>query len=110
MTLRIKMLCAAIAFSLLAMWTWGQTRSGSQRAEGGRFQIAAQPGTNDIMGNVFLLDTETGKVWKAIRLQDADGDDNGLGGEPYIWAPMTRLDSRGELNAFYVRHPEKATK
>lgn len=76
------------------------------KADSGRYQIIAQPGTTDIMGNVYLLDTDTGRVWRQIRLSDAEGDDNGLAGEPTVWMPMTRLDSAADLLAFGRRNPK----
>lgn len=76
----------------------------------GRFQIVAQSSTNEVFGNVYLVDTETGRTWRQIRLSDADGDDNGTAGEPEVWLVMTRLDSAAELGAFELRHPKPETK
>jgi hypothetical protein len=77
------------------------------QAETGRFQIVAQPSTNEVLGNVYLVDTTTGRVWREIDYESADGDDNGLAGTPLVWVPMTRLDSAKELYAFSARHPKK---
>lgn len=77
------------------------------RAETGRFQVIAQPATNEVLGNVYLLDTATGRVWREINYESADGDDNGLANTPVLWVPMTRLDSAQQLYAFSLRHPKK---
>jgi hypothetical protein len=103
----MKSLLIAIATLLLVVLVWGQQqplRPAATKPEVGRFQIVAQPGT---AGEVFLLDTSTGKVWREVLFQIAKGDDNGLDGAPWLWIPMTRLDSKTDLVAFVARHPEE---
>jgi len=107
-----KVIVLAMGTLLLATVMWSQQHSSptAPKPETGRFQIFTQPSTNDMFGDTYLLDTATGRVWRRISLKDADGDDNGLAGEPRVWIPMTRLDSARELDAFSQRHPEKVTK
>lgn len=102
----------AVAALVLAVLVWAQPQPtpAAPKSDAGRFQIFSQPATNEVLGSAFLVDTTTGKVWRQIHLEGADGDDNGLLGEPHIWVPMTRLDSERELSAFYLRHPGKDKK
>jgi len=101
-----KLLTLTVAISIVGP-PWAQEKP--TRPEVGRFQIVAEPATNEILGTVYLLDTATGKVWREACLQNLDGDDNGLGGQPCVWVPMTRLDSKGDVYAFDARHPKKTT-
>jgi hypothetical protein len=105
--MKVKLALFAAALLIISALAQPQTKPVA-RAEAGRYQIVAQPATNEILGNVFLLDTATGKVWRQIDLQSASGDDNGLEGTPRLWMPMTRLDSFRDLVTFTGRHPEKS--
>ena len=104
--MKVRMALVAIAVLIISAGAQQETKA-ALRAEVGRYQIVAQPGTNEILGNVFLVDTTTGKVWRQIDLKSAGGDDNGLEGAPRLWMPMTRLDSSRDLVSFSARHPEK---
>jgi len=95
------------AITVIVLICFGWTQQPAPQRASGRFQIIAQPGTNEVLGNIFLLDTSDGKVWRQIDLQGPDGDDNGLAGAPRLWVPMTRLDSEKDLSAFSARHPGK---
>src|SRR5689334_19183437 len=104
-TLMIAMLVMAVL-----VWAQPQSKPAPTKSDVGRFQIFNQPSTNDMFGGTYLVDTTTGKVWRRINLEDADGDDNGLTGEPQLLVPMTRLDSQNELIAFSLRHPKTEKK
>lgn len=107
--LRVVLLPVAV-LSLAACFigpTWAQEKPA--RPEIGRFQIVAAPATSEVLGKVYLLDTATGKAWREACFQDAEGDDNGLAGQPCVWIPVTRLNSKEEVYAFGARHPKKAT-
>jgi hypothetical protein len=104
--MKVRMALVTIAVLIISAGAQQESKA-TLRIEAGRYQIVAQPGTNEVLGNVFLVDTATGKVWRQIDLQSAGGDDNGLEGAPRLWMPMTRIDSFKELVSFSARHPEK---
>lgn len=101
----MKTLIVAVAVLVLLAFVWAQQQprpATAPKQEAGRFQIFGQP--------AYLLDTATGKVWRQLDLEDAEGDDSGLGGKPRVWVPMTRLDSAQDLVAFVIRHPAEKYK
>ena len=104
--MKLRMAVFAIAVLIISAAAQQETKP-TTRTDVGRYQVIAQPATNEILGNVFLVDTATGRVWRQIDLQSAGGDDNGLEGTPRLWMPMTRLDSLKDLASFSARHPEK---
>ncbi len=106
--MNFKFALLVVAVSILAYLAWAQQKPIALKSDVGRFQIIAQPSTNDMFGDTYLLDSTTGRVWQKIHLQSANGDDNGLEGKPHVWVPMTRLDSARDLDEFSVRHPEKS--
>ncbi len=84
------------------------TQAQTPKAEAPRYQITCQPATQNILGDCYLLDTVTGKVWREIHLDSSDGDDLGLSGSPEMWVLMPRIDSKAELDAFSARHPKSS--
>lgn len=59
-------------------------------SEVGRFQIVLNP---SVRADTFLLDTETGRVWRLVKYTD-------LKDQPEAWEFMDRLDDVGEMKAF----------
>jgi hypothetical protein len=56
----------------------------SNSAPNGRYQIIFSPLAR---ADVYLLDTETGKVWHPVTITNVKGD-------PEIWLPEDRMDSQ----------------
>jgi hypothetical protein len=54
----------------------------------GRFQIFFNP---NVRADTFLVDTQTGKVWRMTNYTDVPGS-------PTIWQYMERIDSREQLD------------
>ena len=54
----------------------------------GRFQIFFNP---NVRADTFLVDTQTGKVWRMTTYTD-------IIGEPTIWQFMERIDTKEQLN------------
>ncbi len=80
-----------ILIASLAVLTWPASSQSAQPSQGqqsgsevtGRFTIIFNP---EIRADLFLLDTQTGKVWALVRYTDVFG-------EPRVWLRMERLDS-----------------
>jgi hypothetical protein len=98
----MKPLIVAVAVLLAFAWAQQPRPAIASKQEAGRFQIFGEP--------AYLLDTTTGKVWRQLDLEDAEGDESGLRGKPRVWVPMTRLDSAQDLVAFVIRHPAEKYK
>lgn len=64
--------------------------SASTISQPGRYQIFFNP---NIRADTFLVDTETGKIWRMQTFTDVVG-------EPTVWLPETRLDSQAEIDRF----------
>lgn len=59
--------------------------------QGGRFQIIFNP--SGVRADTFLLDTQTGKIWRPTKYTD-------LRGEPTVWVYEDRLDTLAQVQAF----------
>ena len=64
----------------------------------GRYQIVLNP---QARADTFLLDTATGRVWRAVNYHSRVG-------EPTIWEWMDRVDGWSEFEAFMKDYPPKA--
>ncbi|MDA8094716.1 MAG: hypothetical protein M0T84_12615 [Betaproteobacteria bacterium] len=49
----------------------------------GRFEIVIDP---HVRADTFLLDTQTGKIWRLVKYDD-------LPGKPVVWRFMDRIDN-----------------
>jgi hypothetical protein len=54
----------------------------------GRYQIVFNP---NVRADTFLLDTQTGRVWRPVAFTDLEGD-------PDVWKFMPRVDDIVELS------------
>ncbi|MCC6498580.1 MAG: hypothetical protein IT193_20250 [Propionibacteriaceae bacterium] len=59
--------------------------------QGGRYQIIFNP--SGIRADTFLLDTQTGKIWRPTKYTD-------LRGEPTAWVYEDRLDTITQVQGF----------
>ena len=59
----------------------------------GRYQIVMRDG---VRADTFLLDTETGRVWKPVTITNVKG-------EPEIWRIADRVDTAADFDAWQTR-------
>jgi hypothetical protein len=94
--LRARLCCDVLLIGMiLAAFigpSWGQ-----EAQQPGRFQIIIRP---DVRADTFLLDTETGKVWRLVQFSD-------LNGEPTVWEPIDRLDGSFDFMALAQKYGAK---
>jgi hypothetical protein len=64
-----------------------QVAVGAPNIRDGRFQIFFGPFAR---ADVYMLDTQTGRVWRPVTYKDLEG-------EPEVWQFQPRIDSRDEL-------------
>jgi hypothetical protein len=90
----MKAILALAVLMLFAIPAGSQTQQKQQqpKSESGRYQIY-QP-NRDGQPRVFLLDTETGKVWWLAYCKD---------GVP-VWEPMTKKDTMDDAAEFEGKH------
>jgi hypothetical protein len=69
----------------------------AQEARTARYQIVISPLT---ARDTWLLDTQTGKVWKRVIFTDIEGT-------PEIWDPQPRFDNAVDEAAWAARQPSK---
>lgn len=69
----------------------------AQTISHGRYQIFFSP---HMRADTFLLDTETGKIWKFLKYTDIED-------EPSVWLYMDRIDNITQLIQFASRHKIK---
>jgi hypothetical protein len=81
-------LASAMAFLLLTVLAYAQTGPrqipASNTARQGRYQIVFGPFAR---ADVYLLDTETGSIWRPVTYTDVEGD-------PEVWMTVPRLDDQ----------------
>ncbi len=72
----------------------------------GRYQLFFSPHAR---ADVYLVDTETGKIWKPITISNAK--DTNLKSAPEVWVYQERVDSEQDFDAWMVMHalPAAAT-
>jgi len=73
-----------------------QTTPPPARSENGRYQIFIRPNA----AGTFLLDTQTGRVWQNVTVENASVGTNG--DNPWIW--QDRIDNEDQLLAWMRRH------
>jgi hypothetical protein len=67
----------------------------------GRYQIFFSPHAR---ADVYLLDTETGKIWRPVTITNAkDTNLNRSGVE--VWVYQDRIDNEHEFDAWSASHP-----
>jgi len=69
----------------------------------GRYQLFFSPHAR---ADVYLVDTETGKIWKPITITNAK--DTNLKSAPELWVYQERVDSERDFEAWSVMHPPQA--
>lgn len=65
-----------------------------QEAHAGRYTIIFNP---NIRADMYLLDTETGKVWRPTQYTD-------VAGQPTVWLYMDRVDDSKQLQSWISEH------
>lgn len=77
----------------------GQTKTSHQTTPGelshGRYQILFGPFAR---ADVYLLDTETGKVWHPVTFTD-------VAEQPEVWMPQEKIDNNQQWQVWSVEHP-----
>lgn len=63
-----------------------------------RYQLFVNP---NVRADTFMLDTQTGKVWRLTEFTDLLGD-------PDVWIPVDRVDDTQELGVWLQIHVSKA--
>jgi hypothetical protein len=66
----------------------------------GKYQLFFSPHAR---ADVYLVDTETGKIWKPITITNAK--DTNLQTAPEVWVYQERIDSARDFDAWSVMHP-----
>ena len=66
----------------------------------GRYAIFYSPHAR---ADMYLLDTQTGQIWKPTTFTDVSGP---TGQPPELWMPQERIDTREEFSAWLKRHVE----
>ena len=90
------LLCSFIAFAQSRPVRPAQSSSVS---EVGRYQIFFNP---NVRADTFLVDTETGKIWRMQSVTDVVG-------EPSVWVFEDRLDSKADMKAWASQQTFKPT-
>ena len=72
----------------------------AQRGATGRYQIVISPSS---AANTFLLDTETGRVWREVVVDNIEG-------EPAVFKLQDRVDSDADLTAWARTKKRKTDK
>jgi len=73
----------AIIVSLFLLFAKVSFAAPTTRGEAGRYQIYFSPIAR---ADVYLLDTETGRVWTNVKYTDVQG-------QPTVWMYQERIDS-----------------
>jgi hypothetical protein len=60
--------CSAVMLASIAIWAQGPKPASTTAPSAGHYQIIQTDGTG-----VFMLDTNSGRVWRYTRLTDSDG-------------------------------------
>lgn len=79
------------------------TAAAAAQSHVGRYQIFFSPLAR---ADVYLLDTETGKIWKPITITNAK--DTNLRAAPEVWVYQERIDSEGEFDLWMMTHKAPA--
>lgn len=61
----------------------------------GRYQIVFGPFAR---ADVYLLDSETGKIWHPVTFTD-------VAGGPEVWMPQDKIDNSQQLEIWSIQHP-----
>jgi hypothetical protein len=68
--------------------------------QAGRYQIFFSPHAR---ADVYLLDTETGRIWRPVTITNAK-DTNLKGATPEVWLYQDRIDSEQEFLLWTASH------
>lgn len=69
----------------------------------GKYQLFFSPLAR---ADVYLVDTETGKIWKPITISNAK--DTNLKSAPEVWVYQERVDSERDFDIWMVMHTPPA--
>lgn len=92
---------ASCLVALSANWAWATPPdSPPQRTpdQYGRYVITFGPFAR---ADVYLLDTQTGRVWRPVQYPDVVG-------EPDVWLSMDRIDNDTQFDQWLIRQRLKS--
>jgi hypothetical protein len=69
----------------------------------GRYQLVLNP---NVRADVFLLDTQTGKIWTPVEITNVK-DERTKAGSPTVWMYQEKIDNKADWNRFMESHPAK---
>lgn len=78
--------------------------STSAQSHVGRYQLFFSPHAR---ADVYLIDTETGKIWKPITITNAK--DTNLKSAPEVWVYQERVDNERDFDAWTATHAPPAS-
>jgi hypothetical protein len=70
----------------------------------GRYQLVLNP---NVRADVFLLDTQTGKIWTPVEITNVK-DERTKAGSPTVWMYQEKVDNKAEWDRFMENHLVKA--
>jgi|SRR5579864_7410598 len=79
-------------------------RQSSSASQVGRYQLFFSPLAR---ADVYLVDTETGRIWKPITISNAK-DSNLKNSAPEVWLYQDRIDSEADFDAWQMLHTSAA--
>ena len=82
------------------------TEASAPQSHVGRYQLFFSPHAR---ADVYLVDTETGRIWKPVTISNAK--DENLNSAPELWVYQERVDNEQEFDVWMMFHkkPEPAT-
>ena len=86
----VLLLCSLVGFAQSRPARPASTPQISAASQVGRYQVFFNP---NVRADTFLVDTETGKIWRMQQIADAVG-------EPTVWLPERRLDNDQEVSGW----------
>lgn len=87
-----------LGFPTLIAHAEGPNVTAPSVTQGGRFQIIFNP--SGVRADTFLLDTQTGRIWRPTKFTDLEG-------EPSAWVYEDRLDTQAGFNVWAAGYKSK---
>lgn len=105
---KMKKIVVVVVLFVMATCAIAQTAKAPQPAapassHAGRYQLFFSPHAR---ADVYLLDTETGKIWKPITITNAT--DTNFKTAPQVWVYQERIDSERDFDNWSATHPSPA--
>jgi hypothetical protein len=99
-----------VVLLVIVMAAFGQTAKPTQPAKltasepaqshAGKYQLFFSPLAR---ADVYLVDTETGRIWKPVTINNAK--DTNLTGAPEVWIYQDRIDTEQQFDTWQIMHP-----